>query len=249
MNAFLRALRGTIKRIADRLWPLPEITHGLLDDNTLVSLIGRHDPVILDIGCNDGAQTLWFLSLFPDARIFCFEPDPRARARFTSMVDDDRAELSDIAISDVDGTARFFASGGWPGDAEQGARPEGWDCSGSIRKPKHHLQVHPWCTFDEAFEVRTMRLDTWRRQRGLDHIDFIWADVQGAEADLIRGGRETLLGTRLFYTEYNDFELYAGQVNLRGLLRMLDRCGFSVVTRFENDILLRNERLRGEDIG
>lgn len=244
MNVFLRALRGTIKRIADRLWPLPEITHGLLDDNTLVSLIGRHDPVILDIGCNDGAQTLWFLSLFPDARIFCFEPDPRARARFTSMVDDDRAELSDIAISDVDGTAQFFASGGWPEDTDQGPRPEGWDCSGSIRKPKRHLELHPWCTFDETFEVTTMRLDTWRRSRALERIDFIWADVQGAEADLIHGGRETLSQTRLFYTEYNNDELYEGQIGLRRLLRMMGNCGFELVTRYENDVLLRNRRFR-----
>ena len=41
-------------------------------------------------------------------------------------------------------------------------------------------------------------------------IDLIWADVQGAEADLIEGGTEALRRTRYFYTEYNNQELIRG---------------------------------------
>ena len=32
-------------------------------------------PVILECGSNDGSETLSFLSRWPDARAFCFEPD------------------------------------------------------------------------------------------------------------------------------------------------------------------------------
>ncbi|MEN9248224.1 MAG: hypothetical protein Q6L50_08560 [Gloeomargarita sp. GMQP_bins_120] len=37
--------------------------------------------------------------------------------------------------------------------------------------------------------------------------DFIWADVQGAEVDLIQGGLQALANTRYFYTEYANTEL------------------------------------------
>ncbi len=74
-------------------------------------------------------------------------------------------------------------------------------------------------------------------------VDFIWADTQGAEADLIEGGRETLRRTRYFYTEYYECEMYEGQKPLRELLKMLP--DFTVVARYDNDILLRNDRLDG----
>ncbi|MEN9363478.1 MAG: hypothetical protein RI903_786 [Bacteroidota bacterium] len=35
-----------------------------------------HQPTILDIGANKGQSIDFFLSLFPDARIFAFEPNP-----------------------------------------------------------------------------------------------------------------------------------------------------------------------------
>ena len=62
--------------------------------------------------------------------------------------------------------------------------------------------------------------------------------MQGAEGDLIKGGRETLANTRYFYTEYNNRELYEGQLGLRELLSLLP--DFDVVQRYPHDVLLRN---------
>ena len=79
-------------------------------------------------------------------------------------------------------------------------------------------------------------------EHGIEHVDFIWADVQGAEVDLVEGGQRTLANTRLLYTEINDIEMYEGQITLEGLLARLP--GWSVVKRYPNDVLLRNDRLR-----
>lgn len=64
---------------------------------------------------------------------------------------------------------------------------EGWDASGSIRKPKNHLADFPEVTFDEPITVQTMTLDTRCDENGIEAIDFIWMDVQGSEIDVIRG--------------------------------------------------------------
>ena len=90
--------------------------------------------------------------------------------------------------------------------------------------------------------MNTRRLDTWAAEQAVDSIDFIWADVQGAEVDLIKGGRATLGKTRYFYTEYSNRELYAGQIDLKTLLKSLPE--FEVVHRYETDVLLRNRRIR-----
>ena len=57
--------------------------------------------------------------------------------------------------------------------------------------------------------------------------------------DLIRGGPETLQRTRYFFTEYNNNELYEGQVNLKTLLRELP--DFEVLARYMDDVFLRNK--------
>lgn len=235
-------LKKGVEEILRILRREPRLTSGEFDPTRLPSLLGKDDPVILDIGCNDGGHTLLFLTLFKEPKVYSFEPDPRALERFRNKVKDTRAKLFNVAISSVDGYADFHISDGLPSEEWKATLPKGWDMSGSIRKPKRHLDLHPWCTFNELVRVETRRLDTWCSNEGVDSIDFIWADVQGAEVDLIKGGGAALRHTRYFYTEYSDRELYEGQVSLRTMLKMLP--DFEVVERYENDVLLKNKRYK-----
>lgn len=132
-------------------------------------------------------------------------------------------------------------SNGTPSPEVAAQLPNGWDLSGSLRKPTGHLEALPWCTFDDVITVRTQTLDTWCGNEGVSAIDFIWADMQGAEVDLIRGGRESLARTRFLYMEYSDHELYEGQPSLRTLLSLLP--DFKVLHRFSGDVLLANTSL------
>lgn len=218
----------------------PPLTAGALDADTLRTLLGKPDPVILEIGCNDGEHTRMFMQCFAEARIYAFEPDARARARFESNIQDGRVQLFATAVGANDGITTFYPSNGLPPNKSGADMPGGWDLSGSIRAPKEHLDMHPWCRFDAGIDVALTRLDSWRHQHSVGAVDFIWADVQGAESDLIKGGGETLANTRYFYTEYSNRELYEGQLGLRDLLALLP--DFDVVRRYPHDVLLRNRR-------
>ena len=221
--------------------PLPPMRFDVISEAALRELVGRPDPMILDIGCNDGEHTKWFLDLCPKAKVHAFEPDPRPRQRFKRLIKDRRARLWDVALGATDGEAEFHAS---TGDFMPPIKPGkgDWDQSGSLRKPRKHLDVFPGVRFERTIKVRTMRLDTFAREQKLGSIDLIWADVQGAEVDLIAGGAETLARTRLLYTEYNDVEMYEGQVGLRRLLELLP--DFEVLARWPGDVLLRNRSPR-----
>jgi hypothetical protein len=87
-----------------------------------------------------------------------------------------------------------------------------------------------------------MQLDTWLASTNLDRIDFIWADVQGAEEDLILGAGRALQITRFFYTEYSNEEWYEGQINLSGLIEALP--DFEVAALFPADVLFRRQGVR-----
>jgi FkbM family methyltransferase len=200
----------------------------------LPKLLKKPNPTIFEIGCSDGTDTRQMLELFPDARIYCFEPEPRAIARF-----DANAVLIPSAVGAVDGEIDFYPSHG-DGIVKQ----VDWDCSGSIRRPTGHLRLYPWCGFGEPRRVRSLTLDSWAVNIPL--IDFIWADVQGAEGDVIRGGLATFQRTRYFYTEYSDEELYEGQITLDRMIELLPR--WTIVERWSDDVLLRNTDLT-ESIG
>lgn len=232
-------LKNGVKEAMRILKGEPPLMPGEFELSEMPKLLGKDDPVILDIGCNDGSHTLAFLRLFENSKVYAFEPDPRALESFRGKVNSERVKLFDLAISDEDGTAEFHVSDGIPSPEWEELRPAGWDLSGSIKRPKEHLLTHPWCTFDETITVKTKRLDTWCREEGVDSIDFIWADVQGAEENLIKGAAEALRRTRYFYTEYSDRELYEGQISLQGIRRLLPN--FEVLYRFANDVLLRNK--------
>jgi FkbM family methyltransferase len=201
-------------------------------------LVGRPDPVILEVGANAGTHSKLFLDTFPDCRLFCFEPDVRAIARWKRAINDRRALLAPIALGATDGNVPFHVSGG----LETPQRPDGYDKSGSLRAPKTVLQRWPFLTFPKTTEIQCMQLDTWLASTNLDRIDFIWADVQGAEEDLILGAGRALQITRFFYTEYSNEEWYEGQINLSGLIEALP--DFEVAALFPADVLFRRQGVR-----
>ena len=206
----------------------------MLTPYDIMAMVGKSDPVILDVGCNDGEHTQMFRQVFPCAHIYSFEPDKRAQHRFRQR--NPGEQLLPVAVGASDGEAPFYQSHG-----DGVTQVSEWDYSGSIRQPKNHLVVHPWCGFDDPTMVVQTTLDTWRRTANVDVVDFIWADVQGAEGDLVKGAEETLRRTRFFYTEYNDSEMYIGQVTLAQLRGLLP--DFEVVHVYSDDVLFRNVRL------
>jgi FkbM family methyltransferase len=195
---------------------------------------GSEPKVIFEIGAHIGTDTVHLAAIL-GATVHAFEPDPRNDLPALPNVVFNR-----MAVAAHDGEASFVPS------SKRG--PWDWTCSGSLRQPKVHLTSWPDVTFGESIRVKTIRLDTYCLEHGIDLIEFIWADVQGAEVDLIEGGREALKRTRYLYTEHSNSELYEGQINLDGILSLLP--GWRVVQNFPTtedyaDALLENTAMVG----
>lgn len=163
----------------------------------------------------------------PGVTLYAFEPDPRNRQPPPANV-----RLYSAAVGDCDGTQTFYLSGQKAG--------QDWTCSSSLKRPKNHLRRYS-VTFGETVQVQTVRLDSFCRRQGIESIDFLWADIQGAEGEMIRGGRRALSNTRYLFTEYSDDELYEGQISLAGILGMLP--DFRVVELWAENVLLENRAL------
>jgi len=208
-------------------------------------LLNIEEPVIVEIGCNDGSHTKWFKEMFSNPSIFCFEPDERAIRRFESNVGSranrGNVELIKSAVGKDNGFIEFYQSDGHRNENQKSKFPDGWDFSGSIRKPKLHLKKHPWVEFNDVVSVPVTTLDSWCEQNNVGNIDFMWMDVQGAEMDVFQGARRTLDKVRYIFTEYSDEELYEGQAPLQTILDYLK--DFEIDTKYSKDVLLYNKKL------
>lgn len=163
---------------------------------------------ILELGAHNGGDTRRLMAL-PGAFVHAFEPDPRNEFPTTRT----NFRWNRLAVGAVNGRAKFTQS------ATRAGKP--WTYSGSLRAPTGHLEQYPDVTFGADIEVDVVTLDHYTELHGIKTVDFIWADVQGAERDYIAGGQKTLERTRYLYTEYSDRELYAGQPTLDELVALL----------------------------
>jgi FkbM family methyltransferase len=220
------------------------IISGALTATEIRQLVGKDDPVIIEVGANCGQTTAELLKAMPRATIFAFEPEPRAIAKFRNTIANPNVHLYECAIGAMNGTTSFYQSSGAEHLLDY---REGWDQSGSIRRPNSHLKVWPWVKFEKQITVPIITLDDWSKQHRITKADFIWADVQGAESDLVEGAALFLRSSRYFYTEYSNDEWYEGQITLNDLLEKLP--DFDLVRRYAMDALFKNKRILPETGG
>jgi FkbM family methyltransferase len=172
-------------------------------------------PVIFELGAKDFQSGKMILDFCKDFVYYGFEPDPvnfPPQCRRPPFLENKPPKLNMIqaAISDFDGKATFYQSSGLTTGAS------------SLKEPTQvTLDCWPRLKFDSSVTVDVMKLDTFCKKEGVSHIDFIWADIQGAEYDMIMGGQETLKSTKLLYMEYSDLKLYKGQASLSKMIGAL----------------------------
>lgn len=144
------------------------------------------------------------------------------------------------AIGDKDGTVDFYQSGGQK--IIDGVNTENYYGSSSINEPKNVFIYWPDMTFEKK-QIESIKFDTYIKENNLKNkiIDFVWADIQGAEINLIKGGKKTFKNVRYFYTEYSNGNLYKGDKGLDGILKALP--DFEIECDYKGDVLLKNKNL------
>jgi len=122
--------------------------------------------------------------------------------------------------------------------------------------PKEHLKHHPWCKFGDPIEVPVVSIDQFCEENKITPT-LIYADVQGAEALMLKGAQTILPKTAYLFTEFAETEEYEGQPNLDGIFKLLPGhwemvaewrycCEKDTGKLYLGDVLLKNLALNTE---
>jgi len=149
--------------------------------------------IVFDLGANRGNTVAQYRKLFPAAVIHAFEPIPQLashlRGRFAS---DDNVKVHQCAVSNKTGGSTFHVN-------------SAIDTSSLLSSPQQSTpsSYRPLMNTTSMLSVDTITLDEACVREGIESIDILKMDVQGAELPALEGAKVLLSNHRIqmIYTE------------------------------------------------
>lgn len=189
-----------------------------LDDamSEQLRLAGPDIRVIFEIGAADGRDCVTYAERCPNALIHAYEPLPK---NFAALEEKAAAvpaiKPTNMAMSDQPGQATFFETA--LGDASSLFRPQ--ETGSSVDK---YIEV------ETEHQVDVTTLDMECAAKGVDHIDLLKLDVQGAELSVFTGAARMLSEKRIgvIYSEVQFRQLYEGTGLYHDVARFLSDHGY-----------------------
>lgn len=161
------------------------------------SLISSELPIIFDVGAHQGESIAFFRSLYMNAKIYSFEPEPQNFIALLKKSIDNKTFAFNVAIGDSNETTFFYRQGL---SHLGGLLPINHNSSDSLGYAERAK--------NEKISVEKIKLDTFCIQNSINHIDILKIDVQGFEVGVLNGASEILKKTDCVTIEISLYDFY-----------------------------------------
>jgi FkbM family methyltransferase len=216
MKRYFRSADYHIRKILFEKFALPKVINEKISKVVLKKYLSSN-PVIVDCGAHDGADTIELANLFKHSSICAFEPIEHLFNKLKARPNPQKnIKYFQLALADKTGTMDFYVSEGES------------DASSSLLEPKHHLIDHPETVFNSKISVKTSTLDSWAKNNGIDKVDLLWLDMQGFELNMLRESKKILNTVSVIHTEVSTRETYKGVAPYAAYRSFLKERGFKV---------------------
>jgi FkbM family methyltransferase len=215
------------------------------------TLFNKNNPVIIEVGAHYGEDSLRFSEAFEQAKIYCFEPDPRNIKIFKKYVNKDNIKLFECALSNKSGEQEFFQS---YDETQTSSVPSKYDWISLTDYQKNLLSNSGSSSLKRGYNkvlsksiiVKTQRFDQWYDENSVSDIDLMWIDVQGAEKEVLEGIGNKIKNIKFIWLEYGEKE-YTGALTALETILLLRSKNFEIKENFptgENtgDLLFYNTK-------
>jgi FkbM family methyltransferase len=182
---------------------------------------------VIDVGANIGQSALEFHKIFPDAKIYSFEP---LHDCFMQM----NANLKKVP------NFRSFNLALGDKKEKRNIHHSEYSPSSSLRKmAKLHKEVYPKSAGDTLETIDVDTFDNVAQGLDLEENIFLKIDTQGYEDRVINGARNTLSRIKVVIIETSFRELYEGQPLFSDIYELLHKQGFVYLGSWSGDALNR----------
>ncbi|MEX0940439.1 MAG: FkbM family methyltransferase [Candidatus Babeliales bacterium] len=182
----------------------------------LLKTLLPEDAIIIEAGAHIGRDTLKLSTLFPNGTIHAFEPVPYLFAELKKATENRKnIHCYNYALSNKTGTEIMFVSS------------EQCTALSSLLKPAEIAQEKPDISFIPT-TVNTITLDDWTQKYNIDHVDFLWLDLQGHELTALQAAPNILKTAKALLIEVSLTERYKENPLYPQVKTWLEKQGFSV---------------------
>ncbi len=188
------------------------------------------DPtVIVDLGSFDGGDAWRMKQTFPDARVITVEADPDRIEIVRAALAASDVEIYNFAACDLDGPVEWYTA---TINGETNAQGSLYQHSDAYQKRFTFVQQAK-----DPIRVEGKRFDTFCAEAGINAIDLLHMDIEGAELSVLRS--IGVVRPKLIYLEWREgaFRGHEGTTSAETLLRDL---GYNLLGNLSNDRLYQH---------
>lgn len=176
-------------------------SHDISGENWLLRKMAQHTqmPVVVDVGANVGDFAVEVRRMIPGSRLIAIEPHPQAFKHLAKAASTHSFEAINLACGRSSGRTTLFDYAA-TGDATQHA-----SIYENVIRTVHQESPRP-------HEVELTTVDHILETRGIDRVDLLKIDAEGAELSILEGAAKSLAGSHISAVqfEYNQMHQVAG---------------------------------------
>ncbi len=185
---------------------------------TLCGLKSLPIQTVIDVGANTGQFASQISRIFPQAKMYCFEPLPepfKALERW-AIEQDGRVKAFNVALGENEGTVEMFY------------HTKHSPSSSLLASTAINKKYYPFIRSQMPVRVKLTTLDNALSSviRFLKPEILVKLDVQGYEDRVLRGGSKTLSMAVACVLEVSVDTLYYGQTEFKEVIMLFDQMGF-----------------------
>ena len=154
-------------------------------------------PVVFDLGANCGFFSLRILDIYPEAKIYAFEPQHSLVKSFNNCVTQnqlsDKVEIRQTAVGDKNGKSIFY----------ENRSP----ISASLLKEKVSRR-----SIRKKYEIDLISVDQFCEDSDVSSVDILKVDVEGSEIDVLKGAKDIMNSVKVLYIEVHPPFATANQI-------------------------------------
>jgi len=203
-------------------------------DRLLKYLVGKKDPVVIDVGANVGKTLQKFLALWPNGKFICFEPQTECLGTLIDIQNshpDSDITVVELAAGNTDNSLLTFYSHD-VSSGMSGFNKINIDSMDSIRLAKIRNQSDEFSKYlDEVNherKIKTVRLDKYLNIHNINQVDVLKIDTQGFEAEVLEGLGQLLEKTGIVIAELMLYDYYEKSLSFSDIEKYLLPNGLSL---------------------